>query len=376
LKSTIKLIAPLLLIFNLNTIHADEFDKKNRELKRINNRITRLKQRLSDAKDKRETLEYELKKIDRKINRYTNTIYTLRAQINAKQKSIDSLDEQISSLNQQLKEQTDSLSEQLTTTYMLGKHQGLRLLLNQQSPNSISRYLSYYAYINEYRSKLIKDVLSTKHQIQEKESSMKHELENKRQLQASITEKKQHLIKDQHYQQQVIESLDKQISRNSKNLNQYLKDKERLEAIITGFEVKQAKPLIYENFSSMKNRLPWPTQGKVINLYGNKELINQSVSNGVTILAPEGQKVSAVFPGKVVFADWLRGYGLLIIVDHGNGYMTLYAHNQTLFKSSGDSVTQGETIALVGHSGGFRQNSLYFEIRSNGKPSNPLHWLV
>jgi septal ring factor EnvC (AmiA/AmiB activator) len=117
----------------------------------------------------------------------------------------------------------------------------------------------------------------------------------------------------------------------------------------------------------MRRKLPRPVQ----NNSNSFEKMNQ----GLMFFANEGEPVSSVYPGKVVFSDWLRGYGLLLIIDHGNGFMTLYAHNQSLYKHKGDTVHQGESIASVGHSGGILKNGLYFEVRQRGKAVPPLEWL-
>ncbi len=117
----------------------------------------------------------------------------------------------------------------------------------------------------------------------------------------------------------------------------------------------------------MRRKLPKPVQTKPNGF--------QRMNQGLTFFAAEGAPVTAVYPGKVVFSDWLNGYGLLLIIDHGQGFMTLYAHNQSLFKSKGTNVIQGEQIATVGHSGGLKQNGLYFEVRHGGKAVPPLEWL-
>ena len=128
-------------------------------------------------------------------------------------------------------------------------------------------------------------------------------------------------------------------------------------------------------FAESRGKLPWPTKGIVEHTFGSSRA-GQAKYDGMVIGAPAGQSVYAVFPGRVVYADWLRGFGLLVIIDHGNKYMSLYAHSNTLFKQVGDRVQAGEKIALVGTTGGLRQPGLYFEIRQDGKAINPQPWLV
>ena len=129
-----------------------------------------------------------------------------------------------------------------------------------------------------------------------------------------------------------------------------------------------------EAFGKLKGKLHWPTQGRVQDNFGKNRASGRKLTNGVLIQADEGREVRSVAQGRVAYADWLRGYGMLLILDHGDGYMSLYGHNQAIYKELGEWVQAGEVIATVGKSGGENQSSLYFEIRHNGKPDNPLRW--
>lgn len=127
-------------------------------------------------------------------------------------------------------------------------------------------------------------------------------------------------------------------------------------------------------FLTLRGRLQWPSRGKLTTRYGSARKVGKLKWQGVNIKAPEGTEVHAISHGRVAFSDWLRGFGLLTIIDHGDGYMSLYGGNQSLFKEVGDWVEAGEVIAGVGNSGGRKNSALYFEIRHNGKPTNPLKW--
>ena len=131
---------------------------------------------------------------------------------------------------------------------------------------------------------------------------------------------------------------------------------------------------IKKGLSKLKGKLNWPTTGKLKDIYGKKRKTGRVRWNGVMIMARAGQDVKAVSHGRVAFAEFLRGYGLLLILDHGDGYMSLYGHNQTIYKEIGEWVETGETIASIGTSRGKKHSGLYFEIRYNGKPSNPVRW--
>ena len=139
---------------------------------------------------------------------------------------------------------------------------------------------------------------------------------------------------------------------------------------------KASSPRSRISFAKAKGPLPWPTRGTLIKRFGSKIANSDLAWNGSLIRAPNGQKIRAIFPGKVVFSDWLRGFGLLIIIDHGGGYMTLYGRNQALYKQVDDQVLPNEAIAEVGHSGGYQESSLYFEVRHDSHPENPEKWCI
>jgi len=155
------------------------------------------------------------------------------------------------------------------------------------------------------------------------------------------------------------------------------KDRSQLERLLDAVEQSIANleiPSDYRPFHKLKGKLHWPTKGKISKRFGSSRSGSNLRWQGVTLTAKEGSEVNAIHHGRVVFADWFRGSGLLIIIDHGDGYMSLYGHNQSLLIEPGDWVTVGEQIATVGNSGGKKHAGLYFEIRHKGQPTDPRHW--
>jgi len=353
--------------------YGDKISLTTKQLRQLDRKISRLQQTLNNSKDKRETLEDELQLLDKNIASLTLKSTRLKTSIGNKQESITALQQQEDKLAKKLSHQQAILSRQLTSHYQLGHHQYLQLLLNQQQPSTISRALNYYRYIYQARREAIQQVKTTNQLLIEKKSQLTDSVNHLKRLKADYASQQSTLLEDKKYQQSVMQQLEKQISTGKHRLANYQANKQRLESLLQNLK-KQRSISVKRPFYKMRHKLPWPTKGKVTQRYN--QVINQIPSNGITIDAPEGQNISAIYAGKIVFADWLKGYGLLIIIDHGNGYMSLYAHNQSLYKESGDNVSEGELIATVGHSGGLKQNSLYFEIRRNGKPSDPLQWLT
>jgi len=158
-----------------------------------------------------------------------------------------------------------------------------------------------------------------------------------------------------------------------------LSDRQQLEDLLSSVEEAIADldlPEATTPIKQLKGKLPWPTQGEIVRNFGSRDTSSGSRWKGVLIRAKEGNEVHAIHYGHVVFADWLRGFGLLLIIDHGNGYMSLYGHNQSIYKQTGDWVASNEVVSSVGNSGGRDNTGLYFEIRRNGKPQNPKSWIL
>ena len=174
-----------------------------------------------------------------------------------------------------------------------------------------------------------------------------------------------------------LEELSASISTSSAQLKEKEENRKQLEDLLRAIEeavVNLETPDNYASFQSAKGEMPWPIDGKHSNQFGRSRNEGKMRWQGITIPAEEGTTVQAIHHGRVVYADWLRGSGLLLIIDHGDGYMSLYAHNESLLREVGEWVTVGSPISTVGNTGGEDQAALYFEIRHNGKPTDPNGW--
>ena len=230
----------------------------------------------------------------------------------------------------------------------------------------MSRLLTFYQYVVQSRLQIIEHVQVTKKNLSISQEQLRHELEEQQQLQLQLSLQQKKLEQNKRYSTAIIRSLNQTIQSNEQALTESQQNKESLSKLLVSL-VEQSIVRPQHPFVYMQRRLPRP-----VNVTNHQM---QNMNQGVIFFADEGTPVGAVYPGKVVFSDWLKGYGLLLIIDHGQGFMTLYAHNQSLFKQKGDAVNQGEQIATIGHSGGLKQNGLYFEIRQRGKAIPPLRWL-
>lgn len=383
-------------LFNI-TQAADLLSQKNQQLNGVNSKIAALKKNLQITESQRSQLLQTLKETDKQMAKITIELQTLSQQMVEKQAALSALKEQLVSLEENLAYQKKILGKQLRASYQLGQYEYFQLLLNQQDPTTMLRLTTYYHYINLARVKTLTRIQNTETEIKNRQNVFAAEVEQLNHLALQEQEKKAILLQNQQKRQQIITKLSQQIQSQSSQLKEYEGDKKQLEALVirlkkasiaaaeasvpkSGKLVSSASsgsatyvPFSGTSFSKAAHHLNWPTQGKLLNRTAFPVLRNEP---GIVILAPEGQHVVSVYPGKVVFADALKGFGLLIIVDHGQGFMTLYANNQTLYRKRGDNVKAGDLIANVGHTGILPQSGLYFEIRYNGKPLNPLQWLA
>jgi septal ring factor EnvC (AmiA/AmiB activator) len=336
------------------------------KLKQLDAQINNLRQNLATAHDKKGVLNQELSGTEKQIGEGIHKLRTIQREISVKEHKIAELHVKAEALNKQLATQQQLLANHVRARYQMGEYQPLKWILNQDDPYKISRILTYYQYIIKSRQELIKQIDETRNNLSENKNILHSELSENQQLQSQLSQHQQKLEQNKKYHTTLIHSLDNEIQNKQHDLQEFQRDKANLSRLLKSLAqqsvVQSSKP-----FMQMRKKLPLPIHIEHRSL--------SRMNQGVTFFAEEGTVVTAVYPGKVVFSDWLKGYGLLLIVDHGQGFMTLYAHNQSLFKHKGQTVRQNEQIASVGHSGGIKQNGLYFEIRLRGKAVPPLDWL-
>ncbi|WP_052673751.1 murein hydrolase activator EnvC family protein [Legionella hackeliae] len=335
-------------------------------LKKLDAQIDKLKQTLATATDRRGVLNLELAGTEKQIGEGIRQLRTIQSDMTSKQHKIVALQQNLNELNKQLIAQQQLLATHVRTRYKMGQYEPLKWIINQDEPYAISRLLTFYQYLIRSRQDIIDQIDTTKRDITLNQNSLRIELSEQEQLQKELNSHQQKLERNKRYHTAVIQSLNNEIQTKQHTLEEYEHNKDNLTRLLKTLAVQS---IMQSNkpFTQMRHKLPRPVAGNRSGF--------QKMNQGVTFFAAEGTAVTAVYPGKIVFSDWLNGYGLLLIIDHGQGFMTLYAHNQSLFKSKGSNVLQGESIAAVGHSGGLKQNGLYFEVRHRGKAVPPLEWL-
>lgn len=376
-------IKPFLLILLLLTLPAaaaedDLTQVKERELEEVRERISGLKQSMDAASTERDKVTGELQGAEASIAEKRSRLRDLERERSFTEKRRNELDVKISAHEAELDREIGQLGQQLRAAYMSGNQERLKLLLNQQDPAMLGRLMVYYSYLNTYRSNNIDTVTGRIRELASLRSQVAAEEARLSEIAKTRYAELSRLDRAQQRRQTLLTSLRQRISEEGREIEHLAgqeKDLARLLAELTS--ILSDYPISSENpFSEHKGRLTWPVAGSLLHDFGQPRVGGGLRWNGVVMTAPRGREVRAVYHGRVAFADWLAGLGLLIIVDHGDGYMTLYGYNETLMKNVGDWVAPGDVIATVGDSGGQQQAGLYFEIREGIRPVNPRHWIT
>ena len=245
--------------------------------------------------------------------------------------------------------------------------------MNQNESERIQRTISYYQYLNKARINEINKFQITITQLMEVTTQHQEQVAQLQLLKANQQQQRKNLNKNKDKRSKTLASLNNKLLSSKQQLAKLKAEEANLTAALQKLTALIRAEVDLVGLSKLKRKLSWPVKGRMLRNFGSRKQ-GYLKWKGVLLGAPIGKQVQTIHNGTILFSDWLKGYGLLIVIDHGNGYMSLYAHNQTLLKSVGDRVETGEPIALVGQSGGQDQAGLYFEIRHQGKAVNPKLW--
>lgn len=358
---------------------SDDRAKYEARIEQLQRNIQKLQSSLEQAQGTRDQLREQLEASESEIGELLRNIERIEKELEEQKEDLQSLKSERRDLQIARAEQQEAIARQVRAAYQLGRQSQIKLLLNQESPQRVDRLLRYYDYWLEARADKISRYLGTLKQLDQLEPRIQERSRQLAQSQKGLETRHQQLREQQKTRQQTLAKLNERIRSTDQKLGELRQDRARLESILEEMAnslAGLALPGDGQAFSERKGRIPRPARGPVRHAFGSPQLNGQVPRTGLVIAAPAGAPVIAVHHGRVVFSDYLRGHGLLLIVDHGEGYMSLYAHNQALYKETGEWVAPGETIARVGASGGQEQPGLYFEIRHKGRPLDPGPWLV
>lgn len=391
---------------------ADEKAETQKQLEAARADVAELKKLLEKLQQEKSGVQKELQRTEKEMGGLEKQVKGLEGELKKSEEELKRLDQEKKKLQQSRLEQQRLIAIQARAAYQSGQQEPLRLLLNQQQPEQFSRTLTYYDYLGKARLEQLgafnetlrqlanveQDIAGQQAQLQEQKSALdtrRGELANvRKERQVALAKLNKEYgagdrkLKAREQEQielsRVLKTIEETLARQAREAEEArrLAALEAQKARESGSRVTPAGPAVSSDgaafggpFAKAKGKLPWPVNGRLVARFGSPRAgDSRSTWDGVLIGAHAGSQVHAVHGGRVVFADWLRGAGLLVILDHGNGYLSLYGHNQSLLKDAGDIVKAGEAIATVGTSGGQDTPALYFAIRQQGRPSDPAQW--
>jgi septal ring factor EnvC (AmiA/AmiB activator) len=373
----------LLLFVSAYLLHApllkSQENPSQADLDALSQTISSVQSQIERTRQQRSSLEIELETNERVISDINGNISELGRLINAEQARLNGLEQQSLELNRRKTSQETLISQYILAAYQNGKEEYLKLLLNQQSISSSLRVLRYYQYFNDARSAKITEFQETLDEIDTISSEIQETSRNLSTQRNNLLEQQLSLQQRQEERLNLLAELDVALANSTNELSRLEIQYEEMTLLIE--ELSRAILDISfgsqgEDFASLRGSLPWPLEGSLLNTYGENYDLGDLNWEGITIAGAAGTEVKAIHHGRIIYSDWFSNSGLLLIIDHGDGYMSLYAHNQALYKEVGEWVTSGETIAAVGNTGGRNENGVYFEIRYNGEAQNPANWLM
>lgn len=418
----------------LSPAFADERAQTQQQLDATRQDIAELKKTLGKLQEEKAGVQKDLKATETDIGNLEKQVEALQQELKKTEGELERLDTEKKKLQSARVEQQRLIAIQARSAYQNGREEYLKLLLNQQNPEKFARTLTYYDYLSKARLEQLRTFNETLRQLanveqeiatqQQQLLAQRADLDSRRQALETERGKRQQVLaklnsdmkdRDQKLQSReqdqadlskVLKTIEETLARQAREAEEARKKallaqqeaqkRRQQEALAAAAAREQARepveppkkarttlgPLVSSDganyggaFSAARGKLPWPVNGRLLARFGDARGSDARAKwDGVMISANPGTQVRAVHGGRVVFADWLRGAGLLVILDHGNGYLSLYGHNQSLLKSAGDIVKAGEAISTVGDSGGQDAAGLYFAIRQQGRPTDPSQW--
>ena len=415
-RISIVLAAILLASLSSTSFAASKSERKPKEkLDSIHERIESLKKELNTTKEAHADAADALKKSEKAISESNRKLFELRQEQNKHNQRLDLLQSQKSNLETTIEGQKRLLAQQLYHQYLHGRESYLQIILQEKDPSAAARQVQYFGYVSKARSQLIASTKSNLNQVAKLNEETSQALKEVVTLKGKQEAERKNLETQKTARGKVLQELAGKIQSQSKEIEKLKRDErnlselvERLARAASEKQANQAKTKPQEqasnkateeaqnrpaqmlgrnetlpsssfggvSFGELRGKLNLPVRGEITNRFGSAREDTGVTWKGLFIKSAEGNEVKSIANGRVVFADWMRGFGNLMIIDHGDGYMSLYGNNQALLRKMGDTVKGGDTIASVGNSGGNSTSGLYYELRNRSKPFDPMSWSI
>jgi septal ring factor EnvC (AmiA/AmiB activator) len=363
---------------------------KEKELQELRSRIEALQKQLANSEETKSEAADALRESERAISEANRSLRELGVQSKEINRELVALGAESRKNEDTLKAQQVLLARLLYHHYLGGQTEPLKLLLNREDPNEVARRIHYFGYISRARAALIVELRASLARLKDLSQEAQQKAIELAAVTAEAQAQRKVLEREKRAHNQVLSRVSRDIQRQRREIGTMKRDENRLARLVESLAKLVARskstPRVRNErvpqasagdspFLDLKGKLNLPVRGELANRFGSPRADGGVVWKGLFIAARPGEEVRAVADGRVVFADWLRGFGNLLIVDHGDAYMSLYGNNEALYKRVGDTIRGGESIATVGASGGNADSGLYFELRYQGRPMDPLDWV-
>ncbi len=360
------------------------------KLDELRSQIESLQKGIEKSEENRTEAADALRKSERAISKANRRLFELgndRKKINAEDRRLQN---KAADLESRIDAEREALARLIYRQYLAGQPESIRLMLSRQDPNETARQLRYLSYVSRARAQMIGRLRTSFNELSDLTEQVRDQSTLLRNLEKEESKQKKVLVKQKRARKKVLSKASDDIARQRNQISKLKRDEQRLTTLIKRLAEeaeKRRKQARLRNqalpdgsvdntaFGKLKGRLRLPVIGELTNRFGRPRQDGGLSWKGLFIAANEGDMVRSIAPGQVIYADWLRGFGNLLIIDHGSGYMSLYGNNDALLKQIGDRLSAGDMIAFVGNSGGNPESGLYFELRHNGRPFDPLPWV-
>ena len=351
---------------------------KEAELKQVRSKIDSIRKSIQAEAERRDSLAASVRKADMEVQSARQRLSTVREQRQAAQARLKDLEQERAATRAKIDAEREALSGQLRVAYMNGQQEQLKLMLNQQDPSRLGRLMVWYAYFGRARADqltAINEHLAHLELLSEKIAAEAAQLE---QLEKQQSQQVNALASARDQRKTTLAEVQSRIRSRNDELAKARREAQALEKLVEQLRraIQEFPDLGDSPFAKVRGKLPWPVKGPLLAKFGQLRSGGPLKWHGIVIGTERGAQVRAPYPGRVVYADWLPGLGLLLVLDHGGGFMSLYGHNEQLYRRVGDRVSPGDLLSAVGDASGFGKPGLYLEIRKGRDPLDPLLWLT
>lgn len=416
LRRVCPLLLGALLLTGSPMLPADERSRAQQDIRKAEQDIAELEKLIRQIQTEKSAAQQALQQTEKEIGDLEKNIRSLEAEQKKNEQEIREFEIEKGKFESRRRQQQKLVALQSRAAYQAGQSEPLRLFFNQQDPALVSHNLTYYQYLQQARQQQINQFQATVRQLSELQAAIDLHQQELEQQKTQLQQQRDQLAELRQQRRQLVAELDKKQQGSQQQLSSRKQEQKKLNDLLAAIEQKLARQAEQErlrrererqlalqqnrarihqqqqaparggqqvssqfshpggNFAQARGKLPWPVNGRLLAGFGSPRNDTRGKWDGVLIQAAEGHQVRVIHPGRVVFADWLRGSGLLVIVDHNDGYLSLYGHNQSLLVSAGDNLKAGQPIATVGNTGGQSQSALYFAIRKQGQATDPGQW--